>query len=299
MHDLIIIGAGPAGLTAAVYAARYKMDQRIITREVGGTAATADTVCNFPSYDRIKGFELMQKMSAQVEKLSVPITYDGVSSITRSNDHFIITTENGDHYESRKVLYCAGTVHNKLHIPGEEEFLGRGVSYCATCDGAFYKNKTVAVIGGSDAALTAALLLSEFATKVSIIYRKDKFLRAEPAWVEAVEKESKITALFNTEISQIHGARVVTGVQLNTGSMLSVDGVFIEIGSTPKTDLLGGLGVALDKGYVVVNTQMESTVQGFYAAGDVVNHELKQIVTACSDGATAVYAIYHALKKSQ
>jgi len=299
MYDLIIIGGGPAGLTAAVYAARYKINQLLITRETGGTAATADTVCNFPSYDRIKGHELMARMSKQVESLEVPIEYDGVESIGKTGDHFIVKTENRKKFNAKKILYCLGTSHNKLNIPGEEEHLGRGVSYCATCDGAFYKDKTVAVVGGRDGALTSALLMSEFCTHVYIVYRRDTFSFAEPTWVELVGKEPKIRKIFNEEVARIEGDSKVKNIILKSGKELKVDGVFIEIGATPNTAMLRSLGVKLEKGYVVVDKNQRSSVHGIYAAGDVTDNEFRQIVTACGQGAVAIFNIYHALKKEK
>ncbi len=297
VYDLIIIGGGPAGLTAAVYSARYKLNQMIITREVGGLAATAHKICNFPSYEAISGFELMQKMHAQVEALEVPITYTGVESITKIDNYFEVLTDNGNVLTARKIICAGGTEHNKLNVKGEQEFLGLGVSYCATCDGAFYKNKTVAVIGGSDAALTAALLLAEFANKVYIIYRKEKFFRAEPAWVEQVEKNTKIEPIFSEEVTEILGEKSVHSVKLKSGKEIKLDGVFIEIGSTPKTELLKKLGLQYEHGYIIIDSKQETTVNGFYAAGDITNTELKQIVTAASQGAIAAYNVYTALKK--
>jgi thioredoxin reductase (NADPH) len=291
-YDLIIIGAGPAGLTAAIYAARYKLNTIVLSKFSGGVAATADKVCNFPSYFEIKGIELMQNIISHVKKLEVPIKNEEVLEIGKSDSGFNVKTKKGD-YVAKKVIFAAGTERSKLNVKGEAGFLGRGVSYCATCDAAFFREKTVAVVGGSNAALTAALLLSEFGSKVYLIYRKDNFFRAEPAWVELVEKDKKIEVLFNTEIEEIQGDKAVGSVKLKSGKSLDVDGVFIEIGSEAKTEILDDLKVKkTPKGYVIVDRDQKTNVKGFFAAGDITDNSLKQIITACGEGATAAHSSY-------
>ena len=297
-YDLIIIGGGPAGLTAAIYAARYKINLLVLTREVGGLAATAHKICNFPSYETISGFDLMQKILVQTQKLGVPIEYKDVKSITKNGERFKISTHNGD-YIAKKVIFTGGTEHLQLGIKGEAVYLGKGVSYCATCDAAFFKNKQVAVIGGSDAALTAALLLSEYCNKVYIIYRQDKFFRAEPSWIELVEKEKKIETLFNEELIEIGGSSKLELLKLKSGKDLQVDGVFIEIGSKPHLEMLDSLNITKDKNYIVVNQKQQTNVEGFYAAGDVTNNELKQIVTAAAQGAVASFNIFQELRRER
>ncbi len=292
-YDLIIIGAGPAGLTAGVYAARYKLKTLIIGELTGGLISEAYEVCNFPTYSKINGFELSQLMVKQVTNLGVEIKQEEVIEISG----FTVKTNYGS-YSAKKLIIATGTKRRKLNVKGESEFLGKGVSYCATCDAAFFKNKIVAVIGGSDASLTAALLLSEFASKVYIIYRKSEFFRAEPAWVEQVMSNDKIKPVFNVNVIEIKGSKFVEGVKLDDGSELSLDGVFIEIGSVPDLKLINNLGLKNDNGYIIVNKKQETNINGVYAAGDITNNPLKQAVTACAEGAVAANSVYESLKKS-
>jgi len=298
-YDLIIIGAGPAGLTAAVYAARYKLNTIIISRDVGGLAATAHKICNFPSYPEIDGLKLMQKFVEQVHKLKVPIIFEEINEITKKNNKFLIKT-NKKNYISKKIIYAGGTTRLKLNIPNEEKFIGKGVSYCATCDAGFFKDKIVSVVGGSDAALTAALLLAEYAKKIYIIYRKEKFFRGDPTWVELVENENKVEKIFNEEIVEILGKDKVEKIKLKSGKELKIDGIFVEIGSIPKVDCLNLLNINLDeKGYIRTDKNQKTNVKGFFAAGDVTDNALKQIVTATGEGAVAAHSVYREIKEEE
>ena len=292
-YDLVIIGGGPAGYTAAVYAARYKMNTLVIVAEDGGMAATAHQVWNFPSYNQITGFELMQKMKEQVENLKVPIVNETVTSIRKTDSHFIVSTGNGVEYHAKKIIIATGTKRKKLNVPGEEEFYGKGVSYCATCDAAFYKNKKVAVVGGSNSSLTSALLLAEFASEVCIIYRKDKFFRADPAWVEVVEKNKKIKCMFQDNVKEIRGKKFVESLLLESGKTIAVDGIFIEIGSEPSNLIFRNLGIKSDeKNYIITDGEQKTSINGVFAAGDITNSKLKQIITAAGQGAVAAYSAY-------
>jgi thioredoxin reductase (NADPH) len=295
-YDLIIIGAGPAGLTAGIYAARYKINTLILSKFSGGTAATADKVCNFPSYLEIKGIELMQNIISHVKQLNVPIKNEEVISISKKGEKYSIKTKK-ETYIAKKVIFAMGTKRTKLNVKGEAGFLGKGVSYCSTCDAAFFRDKTVAVVGGSNAALTAALLLTEFGSKVYVIYRKGEFTRPDPAWIELVEKNKKIEVLFNEEVMEIKGDKNVESVKLKSGKNLDVQGVFVEIGSVAKTEIVDNLGVKKNKkSYILVDRDQKTNVKGFFAAGDVTDNNLKQIITACGDGATAAFSVYKELK---
>lgn len=294
IYDLIIVGGGPAGLAAAIYAARYNVSCIVISRNMGGTAATAYKICNYPSYQAIKGFELMQKFMDQVKALNVPIIYEDVLKIERSGKEFIVTTDKK--YRCKKIIFATGTERNRLNAIGEGKFLGKGVSYCATCDAAFFKNKTVAVIGGSNAALTAALLLAEYGNKVYIIYKKEGFFRPEGAWIDLIKKEKKIEVMFLEEVKEIIGDKNVEGIKLKSGKTLAVEGLFVEIGSEPKNDLLKNLKVKLnEKGYIITDKKAKTNVLGLFAAGDNTDNSLKQIVTAAGEGATAAYSVYQEL----
>ncbi len=293
MYDLVIIGGGPAGLTAAVYAARYKLNTLVIVAEEGGLAATAHKICNFPSQTEITGAELMQRMKSQVEDLKVPIIFESVTKLQKINEHIVISTDKTKEYKCKKLLIATGTKRKKLDVKGEDKFYGKGVSYCATCDAAFYSDRKVAVIGGSDAALTAALLLSEFAKEVIIIYRQEKFFRGDRIWIDAVEKNKKIKKMFGEVVSEIKGDDFVTSLELESGKSLDVEGVFIEVGSEPSSLIFKDIGTELDeKGYVKVDKNQKTNVENVFAAGDITNNILKQIITAAAEGAVAVHSIY-------
>jgi len=296
-YDLIIIGGGPAGLSAAIYAARYKINTLIISKTMGGTAATANLICNFPSYKPIKGFELMRKFTQNVSELNVPIIYEEVKEIRKEKEKFIVKTDDKS-YEAKKIIFAAGTRRQHLNVPGEGKFYGKGVSYCATCDAPFYKNREVIVVGGSDGALTSALLLSEFATNVLILYRGNKFEKADPTWVDIVNKNKKIKQIFNEEISEVLGDKNVSGVKLKSGKNLKCYGIFVEIGSLPEVEALKEIGIKLtNKNYIICDKEQRTNIPGIYAAGDITNNSLKQIITASGEGAVAAYSAYHDLKE--
>ena len=297
-YDVIIIGAGAAGLTAALYSVRSGMSVVVLSRDFGGLAATADSIMNWPGKYEIKGMDLMNHMLEQVKKNNVDVKYANVTDIKKEEDDFIITTDS-EEYVSSKVIFCPGTKHRKLNVPGEEEFYGKGVSYCATCDGPFFKEKVVAVIGGGNSALTAAILLSKSAKKVYIIYRQSQFFRAEKEWVDETISNPKIEAIHDEEIIEIKGDNFVDGVVLkNKGTILDVDGVFIEIGSDPVTELVTDL-VELKEGYIVVDETQETSLKGLFAAGDATtgSNMFRQLITSCSEGAIAANSAHESTVK--
>jgi thioredoxin reductase (NADPH) len=297
IYDLIIIGGGPAGLSAAVYAARYKLKLLVFSKNMGGLASTAHKICNFPSYDEIKGFELMERFTKHAQELGATINYEEITKIEKKDHGFLVHAQK-EKYKCKKIIFAGGTIRTRLNVSGEGKLLGRGVSYCTTCDGAFFKNKTVCVIGGSDAALTSALLLTEYSDKIYIIYRGDSFTKGDPTWVELVKKNKKITILFKEEISEIIGEKSVEKIKLKSGKEIKMDGVFIEIGGVPETEILKCLNVELNnKDYIVVDKDQKTNVKGLFAAGDVTNNNLKQIVTAAAEGAVAAYNVYREIKE--
>ncbi len=297
-YDLIIIGAGPAGLTAAVYAGRYLLDTLVIGELEGGMISEAHEVHNFPTHKSITGIELTKKLVEQVKSLGIEIKSEIVEEIQKKKRYFEIKTNKGV-YSSKKIILAIGRKKEKLDVPGEKEFFGRGVSYCATCDAVFFKNRIVAVIGGSNAALTAALLLSEYAKKVYIIYRKEKFLKAEPTWIKQVENNKKIELVFNSNIKEIKGSEKVEKIILDSKKELSVDGVFIEVGSIPGIKLTQQLNLKLDNDYIITNKFQETSLSGVYAAGDTTNNPLKQAVTAAAEGAIAATSVYEEIRKGE
>ena len=296
-YDLIIIGAGPAGLTAGLYAARYKVNVLVIGKLSGGTATEAHKVCNFPSYESIGGVELMMKMIKQVKNLGVKIKQEEVINIKKEN-LFKITTNKGEYF-SKKIIIATGSKRMKLGVEREEELTGKGVHYCATCDAGFYKEKIVGVVGGGNTALTTALLLAKVAKKVYIIYRQDKFSRAEPTLVDDVKKEKKIVPVFNSEVLKLIGKNKLEEIEIKKteGKKIKLDGLFIEIGGISNIKLAKLLGIKLEKNYIKVDKEQKTNVKGVFAAGDVTNNVLKQIVTGCGEGAVAGFSVYKNLVK--
>ncbi|MBA3063946.1 FAD-binding protein [Candidatus Woesearchaeota archaeon] len=299
IYDLIIIGAGPAGLSAAIYASKYKLNTLVIGEELGGTATHAYKVENYPGFRSIPGIELMNKFKEQVKGLA-GIKNEEIIKLEKKGN-FIITTSKGT-YQSNALIFAAGTKRKALNIKGENEFLNKGVSYCATCDAAFFKNNVVGVVGGNDAAAMSALLLAEYAKKVFIIYRKEK-IRAEPLRVRQLEKSKKITIINNTNVIAVNGDKMMSSVTLdrefNHSKELNLSGLFIEIGSIPSTVLTEKLGIKLDEeGYIIVDPAQKTNADGFYAAGDITtgSNKFGQIITAASEGAVAAHSVYGFLK---
>lgn len=297
MNDLIIIGTGPAGYTASIYASRYKIKHVLIGEISGGLATEAHKICNFPSEMNISGMDLMEKIQKSAISLGSEILADKVSTITKNDTTFKISTESGKTYESKTVLLASGTKHRKLNIENEKNFVGRGVSYCATCDALFYKNKTVAVIGGGNSAMTAALYLAEVAEKVYLIYRGSE-LKGETAWRDQVTTNNKINVIYNTNIIEFIGDTKLKATKIdntyNNSDEITVDGVFIEIGSEPDLSIAKDLNIETENGHIKIKNDQSTNVNGIWAAGDITNgsNNFRQIITACSEGAIASDAIH-------
>lgn len=296
MYDMIIIGGGPAGLTAAIYAGRYKMKALLMARAIGGAMAEAHVIENFPGIEHIQGLELAGRMRKQAEHLGVEILEEEAVRLEKTKNGYMVNKK----YETKYLVLCLGTERKKLNLERENEFIGKGVSYCATCDAPFYKEKIVAVVGGRDAALMAADLLTRFARKVYIIYRGDK-LMAQPLAVERLLTNAKVEAIFNANVSMISGTKFLESVELDNGKELIVDGLFVEVGSIPSSTLAKEIGVKLDEdGCVLVDQNQQTNLKGIYAAGDITAHNAKwrQIVIACAEGALASRSIYEDTRKT-
>ncbi|MDD5489650.1 MAG: FAD-dependent oxidoreductase [Candidatus Moranbacteria bacterium] len=300
-YDLIIIGSGPAGLTASIYASRYKMKHLVVGKEPGGQANEAHKVENWPGTISISGLELLQKMREHAEKLGAQILMDSVSSVKKNGDIFEITTHTAQ-YQAKNIILASGMEYRKLEIPGETEFKGKGVSYCPTCDAAFFKDKVVAVAGGGNSAGSAALLLAQYASKVYLIYRGEK-LKVDPAYFEKISASGKIEVVLNANIKEIKGDKSVEKIMLdkewNGSRELAVQGVFIEIGSEPGVEIVKQLGVETDEqGYIKVNLDQTTNIPGVWAAGDATNgsNKLRQIITAAAEGAVAAGSVYKKLQ---
>lgn len=294
LYDLIIIGNGPAGYTASIYASRYKLNHIIIGKVPGGLATEAHSVCNFPTESKISGIELMQKFQQNVKGQVTQEIIDEVLHIEKVNNHFKVSTRNNSSFEGKTILLAIGTERRKLNIPDEGKYLGKGLTYCATCDGPLYKDKTVAVIGGSDAANTSSLYLAQIAKKVYQVYRKDK-LRGDPSWADQVMKNDDIEVIFNSSIKKLIGNSRLEAIVLNSDKKIEIDGLFIEIGSVPSTAILNNLGINIDENkYIIVDHAQKTNVEGIWAAGDITtaSNGFRQIVTACSEGAIAANSIF-------
>lgn len=300
IHDLIIIGGGPAGLSAAIYAQRYKLDVMMITQSPGGIAKDAHLIENWPGTISKSGMELMKDFRAHAESYGLKIQTETVVRIDNKDGGFHILNDGNNSYLSRFILLAIGLRRRKLNIPGEDKFLGKGVSYCAACDGLFFRDKVVAVVGGSHSATMTAMLLSEVAKKVYMIYRRE-MLRGEPVWVERAQCMENIEVIFKSNVVRINGEDTVSSITLDSGEELEIDGIFIEIGSIPSTTLARSLGVELDdSNYICVDSKQETSVERVFAAGDITNasNKFNQIVTAASEGAVAATSIYHEKMRS-
>lgn len=299
-YDVVIIGMGPGGLTGSIYTARYNLKTLVLGEMPGGMLAEAYEVCNFPSYKKISGMELMDRMEKHARDLGVEVKMDTVTEIKGKDMEFTIQGGRGE-YQTKKVMLTTGTERVRLGLPREEILGGRGISYCATCDAAFYKGKKVGVVGGGNSALSSSLLLSEYADMVYIIYRRDKFFRPEPVRINEVGQRENINTLFNTEVRELLGEERLEAVKLKgpgEESILELNGLFVELGATPRSILCKKLGVALDgKGYIVTDQERRTNVPGVYAAGDVIASPLKQGITAAGQGAEAAASVFEDLSR--
>lgn len=304
IYDLAIVGSGPAGLAASVYASRYGIHNVVIGGIAGGLAAQTHEIGNWLGTEKISGFEFAQKAEAHAKSYEkTEMVAALVDDVEEKEGYYELLISDGQKIKAKTVLLAMGTKHRHLGVPGEKELAGKGVSYCATCDGFFYRGKTVAVVGGSDSAAGAAVYLGDIAEKVYLIYRGEK-LRCETFWGEAIAKNSKIQTLYNTNVKEIKGEQKVEELVLdnpcNGSETLKVHGIFAEIGSNPNTDLAKTLEVETDEeGYIKIDPSGRTSRKGVWAAGDITtgSDKFKQIITAASEGAIAAHSIQKFLKK--
>jgi thioredoxin reductase (NADPH) len=294
-YQLIIIGGGPAGLSAGLYASRSKLDALLIEKAgLGGQILNAEMVENYPGFPQgISGAELGDLIAQQATKYGLPTVFAEVQGIEIKGDEKIVITSDGQ-YRAKAVIIAAGSEYSKLGVPGEEEFLGKGVSYCAMCDGAFFRDQVIAVVGGGNVAINDALFLTRFATKVMVIHRRDQ-LRATKILQDRAFANPRIEFVWDTVVSSITGDKQVREIKLRnvkTGrsSSVEVSGVFVAVGLRPNTDYLRNLLTLDEVGFIPVNGQMETEVPGIYAAGDIRVGSIRQVVSAAGDGATAAIA---------
>ena len=296
MYDVVIIGNGPAGLSAAIYGRRAGFNVLVISDNpvAGGQISTTYEVDNYPGLPGLGGMELGDKFKEHADKFEVEYATDRVNSIIDAGDHKKVITQKGE-YEARAVIIATGADHRKLGVPGEGELTGSGVSYCATCDGAFFRKKTVAVVGGGDVALEDAIFLSRFAEKVYIIHRRDEFRGAKMLQDQLLSNE-KIEPIYDTVGDEIVGKMAVEKVLLTnkkTGekSELPVNGVFMAVGIVPNLEGIEGLPDRDEGGYIIAGESCETSIPGIFAAGDVRTKQLRQVITAAADGANAITSV--------
>lgn len=300
-YDLIVVGAGPAGLTAGLYAARYKINLLIIGDPFDSSICGAHLLENWPGAEKISGLELIQKMVNQVKSYGVEIINQSVVDLNKK-ENFVLKTKEKQEFLAESIIIATGTERKKINIPGEKELLGRGVSYCATCDAPFFKNKKVAIVGGGNAAIMAADLSANYADQVYLIVR-DKILVGETVWQEKIEHNSKIKIIYQNSLIQIKGQdkleEIVLNQEIDEQKELKVQGLIIEIGSEPISGWLKEIDVETnEQGYVKIKKDGATTCPGVFAAGDITDgsNNFRQVVTASAEGAIAALGVYNYLK---
>lgn len=303
VYDIIIIGAGSAGMSAAIYAKRFGMKTLVIGKVVGGLLNDSHNVENYPGFPSIPGFDLMMRFKEHVESLSIPIKEEWVETVTKNDDGtFSVKTEQ-ERYTAKTILIATGTKHRHLGVPGEERLAGKGVSYCATCDAAFFKGKDVAIVGGGDSAAQAANLLAQHASHVYVIVRKDH-MRAEPLNRERLEQNEKVDILYETKVVEVLGENSVEKIKLTKpfkgSDELAVQGFFVEIGADVQSELAEPLGVERnERGEIIIDAESRTNVEGVYAAGDVGNRKFKQAITGAAEGCIAAFSAYDYLQRKE
>lgn len=302
IHDLIIVGAGPAAITAGIYAARYMMDFIIVGGIPGGTITLSSDLDNYPGFSHTTGAELTKNMVKHLSNVGHEIISDSIKEVKNEKASYVLKGASGKIYKARNVLLSVGAEKNKLRLPNEDILTGKGISYCATCDGFFFKDRSVAVVGGGDAAAEAAVFLSEIARQVYVILRRDEF-RADPEWQKRLKRAENVEIIYESQIKEIIGKDKLEAVILDKGERrLNLDGLFVEIGETPSSILFDNLKLKRDEaGYVVVDEGMRTSVPGVWAAGDSTtgSNKFRQIITACAEGAIAANTIYTKIRSEK
>jgi len=302
IYDVIIAGAGPAGLTAAVYTSRANLSTLMVERGIpGGQMANTEDVENYPGFDHILGPDLSNKMFEHAKKFGAEYAYGDIKEIIDGEEYKTVVLGSKE-LKARAVIISTGAEYKKIGVPGEKELGGRGVSYCAVCDGAFFKEKELVVVGGGDSAVEEGVYLTRFASKVTIVHRRDE-LRAQQILQKRAFDNEKIDFIWNHTIKEIHGkdnkVASVALVNTQTGEErdFSADGVFIYIGMVPLSKPFESLGITNSEGYILTNERMETKVAGIFAAGDIREKSLRQIVTATGDGSIAAQSAQHFIEE--
>jgi len=302
--ELAIVGGGPAGLASSIYASRYKIKHKVFTLEVGGYLNEIHKIENYPGLLGISGTELAQNLLTHVQKLGGEVVIEKIEKIKKENEIFVLTGSSQKEYQAKAVIFAGGTKARKMNVPGEDLFLGKGVSYCATCDAPFFKEKDVIVVGGGNSAAVAALILSKHAKKVTLFYRGEE-LKCAPSYLDQMEQDPKIQISCCSVLKEIKGSSQVEEVVIlekEKERNIKTDGVFIEIGSEPELESIEGLGIETDKsGYIKTNKDQSTNVKGFFAAGDITTNSngFRQIITAAAEGAIATLAVFEKIKNNE
>ena len=294
MKDLIIIGAGPGGVTAAIYAKRSNLDLLVFEKNcVGGNVVNAFEIENYPGVGKIVGADLSMNFLNELDALGIEVNYEEIKEVKKIEDHFKVITIDDIEYEAKKVLLALGTKARKLNLENEDALLGRGVSFCATCDGAFYKNKTVLVVGGGNSALTEAMYLSNIASKIYVITRHE--LKGTKKEIDELKGKKNVEVIEFKQIKELISENkylksiILFDTNTKEEMKLDVDGVFVYIGQIPQTGFLSNLGILNERGFINVDKHFETSVKGLFAIGDCIDKEVRQIATAVGDAATAIH----------
>ncbi|PIQ85621.1 MAG: thioredoxin-disulfide reductase [Candidatus Omnitrophica bacterium CG11_big_fil_rev_8_21_14_0_20_45_26] len=301
--DVIIIGGGGAGLTAALYASRAKLSTALFEKLVpGGQIALTDIVENYPGFpDGVTGGEIATRMEQQAKKYGTQIIYEGVEQIQSANKSFEVKTAKNA-YQAKAIIIASGAFYRQLGVPGEKELIGKGVSYCAVCDGAFFKNQELVVVGGGDSAMQEGLFLTRFASKITVVHRRDQ-LRASPILQERAKNHEKINFIWNSVVSGVEGKDKMTAVKIKNVKTqeekpFKANGLFVFIGQDPATSYLKGFVDLDEKGYVETKENLETSVPGVFACGEVRAGAVKQLVSACGEGCEAALAAQHYIENT-
>ncbi|MBU1202619.1 FAD-dependent oxidoreductase [Patescibacteria group bacterium] len=299
-YDVIIVGAGPAGLTAAIYTSRRALKTLVISKDVGGQLALTDDVENYPGFNTIGGLELSQKFQEQAAKTGVEFLFEGAEKITKDGNNFLLETSTGKKLGARTIILCFGLTPRTLDVPGEKELTGRGVSYCATCDGPLYRGKNVVVVGGGNSALDAAEYSSKLAKKVYMLVRKDAF-RGEQVLIDHVNNAENVEIIFNAAAKEVKGTDRVEKLVYETADgqqkEIEVEGIFVEIGHVAKTGWLDNLGLDMtNRKEIIISRDNETNIKGIFAAGDITDITYKQAVISAGEGSKAALQAYKYLQ---
>ena len=306
LYDTIILGGGPAGLTASIYACRAGLNVMLLEKLFeGGQLANTHLIDNYPGYHSVTGVELIEKLTSHAKKYSYQTTYEeaaGISTDVQNNLNVYSISAGEENYTAKTIIIATGAKPTKLGAKGEDNFAGRGVSYCATCDGTFYRDKDVYIIGGGNTAVQDAVYLSRLCRKVYVVHRRDR-LRADYNLADQLSKYTNAEVIFNTVLEEITGANSVTGVLLKNVITKEVierraDGVFIAVGIAPNSEFIRGFIDTDEKGFIITDSRMHTSMPGVFAAGDVRTSPLRQIVTAAADGAVAAAAVWEYIESA-